>query len=199
MEGLSREIRPMTGIVLAGGLSRRMGRDKASLPWGTSDLLHAVLERLIPVCSELIVVTNVPRRILLPEVITVADVFEQCGPLAGIHAGMKAAGCEACAVVACDMPFVKPAAVQYLEQAMAGYDAAVPWIDGYHPLFAVYRQSCLPFIEQMLAAGNLCVMSFYQFISIRQVSAEELRQYDPDLVSIRNLNTPADLLTGKNF
>jgi len=81
----------LTGIVLAGGLSRRMGRDKASLPWDGEDLLHTALRALAPVCDALVVVSNQPRAITLAGVVVVADDYEGCGPLGGIHAGLTAA------------------------------------------------------------------------------------------------------------
>jgi molybdopterin-guanine dinucleotide biosynthesis protein A len=183
-----------TGIVLAGGLSTRMGRDKASLPWGGEDLLHAALRALAPVCGRLIVVSNQPRTIALDGVSVVADRFPGCGPLAGIHAGLTAATGDYSFVVACDMPYIKSTAVAWMAAAAAGYDAAVPFIDGYyHPLHAVYSRRCLPVIERMLTAGQCRVLDFYPTVRLRPVCAAELAVFDPELSMLKNLNTPADL------
>lgn len=184
----------LTGIVLAGGLSTRMGRDKASLPWGGEDLLHAALRALAPVCDRLIVVSNQPRAIALAGVSVVADRFAGCGPLAGIHAGLTAATGDYSFVAACDMPYLRSAAVAWMAAAAVGYDAAVPFIDGYyHPLHAVYSRRCLPAIERMLTAGQCRVLDFYPDIRLRPVGADELACFDPDLAMLNNLNTPADL------
>ena len=78
----------MTGVVLAGGRNSRMGRDKASLPWQDSDFLQVIVKNLAPVCNELIVVTNVARQDVLPNVRYVTDIIPQRGPLSGIHAGL---------------------------------------------------------------------------------------------------------------
>ena len=189
---------PLAGIVLAGGLSSRMGRDKAMLPWGDSDLLHTVLDRLAPVCSELIVISNVPRVIARQGVRVVADQYPQCGPLAGMHAGLLAAEAEYSFITACDMPFLNTAVIAFIAAVAAGYHAAIPFIDGYYnPLHAVYHRHCLTWIEALLVAGDYRVLDFYPNISLRQVSELELRQLDPELKTLCNINTPADFCKGK--
>jgi molybdopterin-guanine dinucleotide biosynthesis protein A len=184
----------LTGIVLAGGLSTRMGRDKASLPWGDSDLLHTVLARLVPVCNELIVVSNIARDIAVPGVKIVTDRFFRCGPLGGMHAGLLASTNNYNFIVACDMPNLNTAAVAYIREVAAGYAVAVPFIDGYfNPLHAVYHKSCLPHIERLLAEERYRILEFYPLINLRQISEEELRQFDPELRTLDNINTPDDM------
>ncbi|SDF62691.1 molybdenum cofactor guanylyltransferase [Sporolituus thermophilus] len=184
----------LTGIVLAGGLSTRMGRDKATLPFSGSDLLHTVLARLAPVCDYLLVVSNVPREIRMPDVTVVPDKYPQCGPLAGMHAGLKASVTAYNFLVACDMPFLSSQAVAYMAGAAQGFDAAVPFIDGYyHPLHAIYHQNCLKHIELMLQAGNYRVLDFYPLVALRRIGAAELRRFDPELKTLDNINTPEDL------
>lgn len=184
----------LTGIVLAGGGSTRMGRDKASLPWGREDLLHAVLRALIPACARLIVVSNTPRDIAVPEVAVVADIFQGCGPLGGLHAGLAAAVTEYSFVAACDMPFVNGAAVSYMASAAAGFDAAVPFVDGFfHPLHAVYHRRCLASVERALLAGQRRVSDFYPGLALRRISRAELSRFDPELLMLNSLNRPQDL------
>lgn len=185
----------LTGIVLAGGHSSRMGRDKATLPWGDSDLLHTVLGRLAPACRELIVVSNIPRRLTMPAVRVVPDQYIDCGPLGGIQAGLAAAASEYSFVAACDMPFVNAASVEFLWRAAAGYDAAVPYIDGYyHPLCAVYHRRCLASVEALLQTGRYRVIDFYPDVRLRAVTREELTTLDQNLRLLRNLNGPDDLM-----
>jgi molybdopterin-guanine dinucleotide biosynthesis protein A len=184
----------LTGIILAGGQSSRMGCDKASLPWGKGDLLHAVLTALAPVCQSLIVVSNVPRTISLAGVSVLTDKYRGCGPLGGMHAGLAASTSDYNFVVACDMPYINGDAVAYLAAAAAGYDAAVPYIDGYyHPLHAVYHRRCLASIERLLARGIYRVIDFYPEIKLKPVAAAELARFAPDLAMLRNINTPGDL------
>ena len=184
----------LTGIVLAGGLSSRMGRDKASLPWLGRDLLHTVLTALAPVCGRLIVVSNTPRAIALPDVTVVADAYRGCGPLAGIHAGLTAAPGGYSFVAACDMPHIDSRAVAFMAAAAAGHDVAVPFIDGrYNPLHAVYHHRCLPLVEAMLAGGRYRVADLFAAVNVREVSAAELAVFDQELGMLRNINTPEDL------
>lgn len=186
--------RKITGIVLAGGLSTRMGRDKASLSWGNGTLLSTVLEKLQPVCSELIIVSNVPREAAGFMARVVPDKYPQCGPLAGIHAGLLAAQNEYVFVVACDMPYLDTRAVSFIADAACGYDAAIPFIDGYyHPLHGVYKKSCLPVIEEMLIAGNYRVFDFYGEINLRKITKAEITVFDPELRTLYNINSPEDL------
>ncbi len=183
----------LAGIVLAGGMSTRMGQDKASLSWQGSDLLNTVLARLAPVCSELIVVSNVARNIILPNVKVVADKYIKCGPLAGMQAGIRASHCDYNFIAACDMPYLNTNAVAYIGEAAVGYDAAVPFFEGYfNPLHGVYRRTCLSHIEILLKEGNYSVLNFYNEINLRRITAEELKIFDPELKTFININTPED-------
>ncbi len=184
----------MAGVVLAGGLSTRMGKDKAALPWEGSDLLNTVLLRLQSVCSELIVVSNVPRDVFLPNVRIVSDKYMFCGPLAGMQAGISASNYSYNFITACDMPYLSTQAVAYMGAAAVGYDAAVPFIDGfYNPLHGVYHRNCLPHIECMLESGRFRILDFYDQVKLRKISIEELTQFDQELKTLTNLNTPDDL------
>ena len=145
----------MTGIVLAGGLSSRMGRDKAALPWRGADLLNTILTKLSTVCDELIVVANQTCRIERRNVILVADIIPQCGPLSGIHAGLVYAASPQAFITACDMPHLAPQAVLYLYAQMADLDVVVPGSgDDIEPLFACYAKTCIPVIETLLAENS---------------------------------------------
>lgn len=190
----------MNGIVLAGGLSSRMGQDKASLPWGNSDLLNTVLARLAPVCKKLIVVSNTQRLITIPGVQVVADHYKLCGPLGGMQAGLTASDADYNFIAACDMPYLNTQVVAFIREAAENYDAAVPYIDGhYNPLHGVYRQTCLPYIDQMLQDNNYRILNFYSQIKMRHISADELRRYDPDLRTLSNANTPDEYKGLHNF
>lgn len=193
VEGQQMSEQGLTGIVLAGGLSSRMGRDKASLPWDETDLLHTVLGTLAPICGEILVVGSIPRQIRISGVRTVVDQYSGCGPLGGIQAGLSAAANELCFVAACDMPFTDQASVIYLADQAADYDAVVAKTDGhYHPLYAVYRKSCLVPIESLLRTGRCRIIDFYPSIRLREVTAEEMTVFSPDLRMFRNLNSPED-------
>lgn len=144
----------MTGIVLAGGQSRRMGTDKALLAWEEGTLLSAAVKKLVGLCSEIIVVG--PKRGLSHPVLWTTDRVIGAGPLAGLEAGLTAASFEETLVLACDMPLVSTALLRTLSSSAAAADVVLPrHVGGYEPLCAWYRRSaCLPVIRQLLQAGH---------------------------------------------
>jgi molybdopterin-guanine dinucleotide biosynthesis protein A len=179
-------------VILAGGLSRRMGRDKAALPAGDGTLIEHLARRLAPVVEETIVAGG-SARCDLPGVTMVLDRHPGMGPLAGIHAGMLAAHSPLIWVVGCDLPDADPALAPLLCGLAEGYDAVVPRIDDEpQGVCAVYDRALASRIEGLLAAGERRVTTLLAASHVRYVTAEELRAVDPELRSFRNLNTPAD-------
>ena len=188
--------RPLSGIVLAGGASRRLGVDKAGLTFGGRPLLEIIVERLSAVCSEVIVACGsqtVGERPALP-VRFVKDPIAGQGPLAGVQAGLAAAEADFCLVVACDMPFLNPALLAYMAGLPRRYQALVPQFGGrWHPLHAVYARSCLPTVESLLAQGGSSVEELLSRLDVRALSEEELRRHDPEGLGLFNLNDAQDL------
>ena len=129
----------------------------------------------------------------------VVDQYPGFGPLAGIHAGLSAANNDLALVVAADMPFVNVTLLQHMIGLARGYDGVVPYVQdphktigGLEPLHALYRRSCLPAIAKHLAANDRQAFCFFEEVRIRAVSFEEIRTYDPRLLSFFNVNTPED-------
>ncbi|TMF93886.1 MAG: molybdenum cofactor guanylyltransferase [Chloroflexi bacterium] len=179
-------------VILAGGLSRRMGRDKAALPAGDGTLIEHLARRLAPVVDETIVAGGSGRHDL-PGVTTVADRYPGLGPLAGIHAGLVMARSPLVWVVGCDLPDVDPGLAALLCGLAGGVDAVVPRIDSESQgVCAVYDRALAPRIDRLLAAGERRVKMLLAASNVRYVTEEELRAIDPELRSFRNLNTPAD-------
>src|SRR5207302_1822822 len=179
-------------VILAGGLSRRMGRDKAALPAGDGTLIEHIARRLAPVVLETLVAGGsvTPN---LPDVRLVADRADGLGPLAGMHAGLTAARHPHVWVVACDLPDVQPAVVSLLREMSAGYDAVVPRIGGEpQGVCALYLRSLASRIDALLNAGERSIRSLLAASNVRYMNAEELRAVDPELRSFRNINTLAD-------
>jgi len=187
------------GIILCGGLSRRMGRPKATLPCGPELMLPRVARLLGQVVDSLVVVAAVGQELppLPPHVRIARDRRENRGPLEGLCAGLESLPdrSEAAYATSCDVPLLVPAFVQMMFQRLADYQAAVP-VDGefHHPLAAVYRADVLPEIRALLAADQLRPRSLFQRVRTCLVPVEELRAVDPELLTLTNLNTPADYL-----
>lgn len=188
----------VSGIVLAGGLSRRLGRDKAVEPIGGEPLIARCIGRLSAVADEIIVVVNDIERgkqLPLPQSYRVAvDVYADSGSLGGIFSGVSAMSDEWGMVVACDMPFLNTALLRYMLSLRDGFDAVVPVLDGRpEPTHALYSKACLPHIERRLQAKDLKIARFFDDVSVRYVSQKEVDAHDPDHLSFFNVNTQSDL------
>jgi molybdopterin-guanine dinucleotide biosynthesis protein A len=179
-----------TLLILAGGASRRMGRDKVALPVGETTLIEHVLQRVSPVVNEAIVAGG---SVIVPGARLVADHYPGAGPLAGMHAGFIAARHPWVWVVACDLPDVEPGLLQLLASMADGIDAVVPIVDGEKQgLCALYRRDLAPRIEALLRRNVRSVRALLAAIGVCYLDEGELRRIDPELRSFRNLNTPAD-------
>ncbi len=185
---------PVSGVILAGGASRRMGRDKALLDLGGRPLIAVVAERLRAVAGEVIICADQVERYAPFADRCVPDVYPGVGTLGGLHAGLAAAAHEWAIVVGCDMPFIRPAVLAWFVAAAANSDLVIlRYPDGrVEPLHAVYHRRCVPAIEAAIAAGARRADVFHTGLRVRYVSANELASLDPDLWSFRNLNTPEE-------
>jgi molybdopterin-guanine dinucleotide biosynthesis protein A len=179
-------------VILAGGLSRRMGRDKASLPAGDGTLIEHLASRLAPVVEETIVVGGSGRH-QLAGVMVVDDRYPGLGPLAGMHAGLLAARYPYVWVVGCDVPDAEPGLVALLRALAGDADAVVPLVDAEpQGVCALYQRALAARIEALLKAGERRIKALLAASNVRYVAPEMLRVIDPDLRSFRNINTPAD-------
>jgi molybdopterin-guanine dinucleotide biosynthesis protein A len=202
----------LTGIILAGGASRRMdGRNKAFLELDGRPLIEIAIERVQSVCAEVLIVAGDTSPYAGLGVPLVEDRFRGVGVLGGLHAGLEAAAHELALVVGCDMPFLNPDLLRAFAEWAKGYDVAIlrhapphspprsggeapqgqggPYIE---PLHAAYRRTCLPAIEAAISAGERRVVSFFPHVRVRYVSAEKVVPIEPHLRSFRNVNTPQE-------
>ncbi len=188
----------ISGAILIGGQSRRMGQDKASLCIDGKTLVQNAHEQLSPLVDEVFLVVRPERlnwaRELAPEgVKVITDRVDASGPLAGIHAALSEAGNSRVLVVACDMPKLQPALLAGLIKDNSA-DVVVPRTShGFEPLLAVYSTNCIPAIEQILAEGPSRIPAFYVNVSVSEWNEEKMRQLDPQLHSLININRPEDL------
>jgi len=179
-------------VILAGGLSRRMGRDKAALPAGDGTLIEHIARRLAPVVEETIV-AGASGRHHLRGTTMVDDRYPGLGPLAGIHAGLLVARSPLVWVVGCDLPDVDPGLAALLCGLAGEVDAVVPRLDSEpQGVCAVYDRGLAPRIERLLAAGERRLKMLLAASKVRYVTPDELRPVDPELRSFRNINTPAE-------
>ncbi len=205
---------PVSGIILAGGQSRRMGRDKALLDFAGAPLLARVIARVQAVCAEVVIVANQADAYARFGVRIIGDVYPGKGSLGGIYSGLLAASNPYALVVACDMPFLNEPLLRYLISLIADVDVVVPraadpssnamrkgarrndhrlakGLD-LHPLHAVYAKTCLPAMDERLRADDLRLISYFDAVRVRIVESAEVDRFDPQYLSFFNANTPDD-------
>lgn len=182
-----------TAIILAGGKSTRMGRNKAFVRVKEHKMLEGVIRVLNGEFPEIIVSANDNLFDDLG-VKTVPDIFPDHGPLGGIHAGLRTSSYAMNFLVACDMPFIDVRLAVHMVKSAAGYDAVVPRLRKYYqPLFAVYSKTCLTAIENRLKQGQNKIFSFYSDVKTRFIGIDEIGLFgDPEKIFF-NVNTPVDL------
>lgn len=190
-------ISPTSAIVLAGGKSRRLGRDKRLLRLGTSrTLLEETIARVSALTDDVVVVVSSdPAELGQIAVRMVQDPLPGAGPLNALYAGLSAVVHEFALAVACDLPFLDVGLLRALLDQTRDYDLLVPRrADGrLEMLHAIYRKTCLDAIRRRLDAGHLRLADLTGDVVVRFVDEATLVAYDPLLRSFLNVNTPEDL------
>lgn len=187
-----------TAIILAGGDSRRMGQDKATLEFSGQPLIQAAIgtmQRLFPVT---IISVREPRpEIKLPQV---CDLQADGGPLTGLVSALAQITTPWAFVVGCDMPFVSSALVEQMAAHRAQYQAVVPVVDGcLQPLAAFYSTSCIPLMRASLSLGDKSLLGALKQLHVCYVDEGELQRTDPQLRSFFDLDTPQDVAIAQGF
>jgi molybdopterin-guanine dinucleotide biosynthesis protein A len=183
----------MTGIILAGGESRRMGRDKAFLDLAGKPLIAHILGLFRELFDRTIIVTRQPERFRSLPAEVVPDALDAPGPLTGIYTGLLHSPDDLNFVAACDMPFLQAGLIRFMQSVAQGRDAVVPLVGGMpEPLHAMYRRGILPVVEASLGSGERRISPLFERIAVRYLTPAEIRRHDPEQRSFRNLNTPEE-------
>ena len=184
-----------SAIILAGGKNTRIARNKAfiQLPAGET-LLQNTLDVLRKIFPEIIIVTNQKQAYLKFGVQVVEDLIKGSGPLGGIFTGLCFSASQRNFVVACDMPFIKPALIRLLLQESGAFDVVIPEVNGeLEPLFALYSKDCIPVMFEHLQNQNLKIRQVVAKLRVKKVAAGEIDRLDPEHLSFFNINTEEDL------
>lgn len=190
--------RALTGVLLAGGHSTRMGRPKADLEFGGRRLLPALVERLAPVCSGGVLVVRRAGQVLpaLPGAARVVDdLLPERAALGGLFTGLALAETPFVFLAACDMPLLSARAIDGLRTlAPATADVLLPLRDGHaEPTHAVYGHRCLGAIKRALLAGEYGMGGWLGSVRVERVHPAVWCALDPHGHSFMNVNTPEDL------
>lgn len=193
---------PCSGVILAGGMNSRFGgREKAFVPVGGRLLIDRIYTVCRPLFSELILVTNNPAAYLAWDLNIVSDLFPIRSSLTGIHTALFYAANPYVFVVACDTPFLQPALVTAVVDAIdERFDAVMPGTTkGREPLCAAYATRCLQTVERNLLQDKLKIQRTFKPGRTKTIPETLLRQKDPLLRSFFNINTPADLIAAEQM
>ncbi|HSL05951.1 MAG TPA: molybdenum cofactor guanylyltransferase [Nitrospiraceae bacterium] len=192
----------VTGILLAGGKSRRMGEDKRHLVVGEQTLLERGLAVLHSIFQEVLVVIAQDSPPLCVDARVVRDLVPDCGSLGGLYTGLIQATTPCIFVVACDMPFLNQAVIAQFTSRRAATDIVMAKLaDQVHPMHALYGKRCLPVVEQMIQARKLKIqeMASQSSLRVRYVTEADLLIIDPSGRSFYNVNTVADLEAARSL
>jgi molybdopterin-guanine dinucleotide biosynthesis protein A len=188
----------ITVVIQAGGMSSRMGEDKALKPFLGRPLIQHVIDRVSSIADELIVTTNHPAEYEFLKLRLVPDLKPGRGALGGLYTAIASATFPLVAVVACDMPFASPIFFEGARRLMVEEEADVVIAkteEGYEPLHALYRrETCLSAIESAIDADQWKVISWFPKVKVRTLMADEVKSFDPSGLCFWNLNTPEEFV-----
>lgn len=185
----------ISGIILAGGLGRRLGyKNKALLILGGKSIADYVIDALSEVTENILLITNAPDEFVQFNLPMLSDIFPNSGPLGGIYSGLKNSKTSYNLVVACDMPFIKSCLFRFLINNIDDNDIVIPVTnDGYHPLCAIYSKNCIEPIEHLIGLGELKVTNLFSYVKVKKVKFPD-SDPDCDLKVFYNINTYEDYI-----
>ncbi len=182
----------MTGFVVAGGLSRRMGRDKALLPWQGATLLDHAIARLRESCGSVRLLSGPEPRYADRGLSVDTDLVRDVGAIAALHTALERAPGPAL-LLAVDLPHVPAALLRRLAVLARDFDAVVPVSrGGPEPLCAAYGPACRGAVRRALDRGAYKLTAFWPEIRVREVPVAELAAFGDPAALFANLNTSAD-------
>ena len=192
----------VTGVLLAGGKSRRMGEDKRYLVVGEQTLIERGLSVLRSIFRDVLVVIAQDSPPLGVDAKVVRDLVPECGSLGGLYTGLRQAATPWIFVVGCDMPFLDQAVIAQFTNRRAGADIVMAKLGTrLHPMHALYGKQCVPVLEQMVQARQLKIQALVSYSSLRvqYVTEVDLLTIDPAGHSFQNVNTPHDLEVARSL
>ena len=186
------KVSDITGVILVGGKSRRMGRDKAFLPWDGAPLFEKVQRIFLENFRSVLLVGGEAERFARYALEVIPDRYPGSA-LGGLYTGLFAASDDHIFVTSCDMPYPSAALLKHLCSLKEGFDCVVPeTAQALEPLFAVYAKSALPAMLDMLESGNFRIYDLYPQLRTRYVAGAELAPFAEGGRSFINVNTPAE-------
>jgi molybdopterin-guanine dinucleotide biosynthesis protein A len=190
----------ITGVILAGGSSKRYGKNKAFLKIGSVRLIDSILQEMKTIFTRVILITNEKIKYEYLEIPMFEDLVKGFGPLGGIYTGLMSIPDQAGFFVACDMPRINRQLVRYMVDIKGNHRAVVPSVaDNIEPLHAIYFRSCLKPIRHLIDSNRCQVRLFYDSIPVRYVKEDEIRKFCCPSKAFLNINTPDEFAKIKSL
>jgi molybdopterin-guanine dinucleotide biosynthesis protein A len=188
----------ITGIILSGGKSIRMGENKAFIKIEGAPIISRIYALFKELFQEIIIVTDQKELFANFNSNIYSDLIPNKGVLGGVYTGIFFSNFLYSFCVACDMPFIKKSLVQYLIKNIKDEDVIVPRTkDGLQPLHAIYSKNCLDPIKRIIEQGKYKIIDFYNLVNVKIVEENDFLSLDPHRESFINMNTPEELLSVK--
>ena len=185
----------ISGIILSGGKSIRMGENKAFIEIEGVPIIKRIQTLFERLFQEIIIVTNQKELFSALDVKIYGDLIPNWGALAGLYTGLFFSSFPYSFCVACDMPYLNKSLIEYLINKIDDSDVIVPKTqDGLQPLHAIYSKNCLEPIRITIEQGKYKIIDFYPMVKIKTIGEHEFRSFDPMMESFVNVNTPEELL-----
>lgn len=183
----------VTGIILAGGASRRMGKDKGLCTFNNKQLIEYSIETIRPLCDNILISTNNVAGYSKFGFPIIEDEYRNIGPIGGIYSGLKHSNTEKNLIVSCDTPLLITSLFKQILFLSEGYEIVVPQHNNsyYEPLAAFYSTTILSVLEESIIANDYKLINLYNKVKFKSVSVDDLPGF---AMQFKNLNTPEDLL-----
>jgi molybdopterin-guanine dinucleotide biosynthesis protein A len=186
----------ITGIILCGGNSIRMGENKAFIKIAGIPIINRIHDLFNELFQEVIIVTNQKEFFTNFGSKICLDLIPNKGALGGLYTGIFFSTFPYSFCVACDMPFIKGTLIQFLIKNIQDQDVIVPRTkDGLQPLHAIYSKNCLDPIKKIIKKGKFKIIDFYNVVKVKIVEENDFASLDPLRESFINVNTPEELLS----
>ncbi len=183
----------ITAVVLAGGRSSRMGRNKAFLKLGHKTMIETIVESLQKIFRNVIVVTNTPEKYtMLNQVEFIQDIIDtkEKKSLIGLYSGLVASKTDYVFVTGCDMPFVNIEFIKYMIESIKDEDIVVPFCyDHYEPLYAIYGKRCIPGFKELIEKNKFKIIDIFKNLNVKEIQKSEIRKFDKNTLCFKNINT----------
>ncbi|MBP7738703.1 MAG: molybdenum cofactor guanylyltransferase [Spirochaetes bacterium] len=183
----------ISAFIIAGGKSSRFGEDKAVFLYHGKPLIEHVIEAIRPVFNRIAIIGDDAEKFDYLGLPSHRDIVPGIGPLGGLYTALRVADTGRIFIFACDMPGLNTGLIRHMIELSENVDVVIPFIGGfYEPLHAIYSKSCIAPMETLIQEGKRQIFRFFDQVTVRQVTADEIRAYaDPEAV-FRNINYRID-------